>query len=618
MSVRNEDNYAYAKFFLPGNALTSPYIVSPSQAAKNITSPKYEPSFGGTPPEGTPTATPGAGATKDLEYWRSMVQKYIDEQKPVAGDEGLKHLLNAYEHAGGNRNDFTLTKGVPTVSESETVISEGETFSGEGETVSSDKVINYDANGAIAAAYKAQLDSLKRTKEYTEELVAAAREEAIRNAYAQYDKGKATYGRNAEQLAQMGLSNSGYGDYVEGKAYGAMVGGITDANVSADKAIRDAYYNYEQGKSKATAEYNARLEAAKKAYNDKYIGLLTAVEKGEIDAETAKKIAKAYNLDETHISEIATIADNYGTEKKEKAILYLNDAVKNGIADEDGNITYLTEEKIKNYGAENGLSEEEIATFISQNKENTDKATVESYKQQITADTTYSDVDKLDVDDTIKSELKAYIDEKVYEKHANELKMEIDSGTVGFGNDTELDEKFAKGEISTETYQHIYYDRALAFADGVESFDEYDKAIKQIDGYVSQGKMSAENAEKAKDYIAKSIVKVIPRDAYKKGKTLTGDFYIEIDGRTIHLESKDTIDSSRKIYSEKRKQLLDKALEGNENAEMVVFNDGVYYKLDNVWYKFRNLAFLSGKNKIKELAKTHANTVAKPQFTFTK
>jgi hypothetical protein len=614
MSVRNKD-----KSYIYGSS-TSPYIVSPSQAAKNITSPKYEPSFGGTPPEGTPTATPGAGATKDLEYWRSMVQKYIDEQKPVVGDEGLKHLLNIYENASGNRNDFTLTKGVPAVSESETVISEGEKVISEGEKVISEgeKVINYDANGAIAAAYQAQLDSLKRTKEYTEELVAAAREEAIRNAYAQYDKGKATYGRNAEQLAQMGLSNSGYGDYVEGKAYGAMVGGITDANVSADKAIRDAYYNYEQGKSKATAEYNASLEAAKKAYNDKYVGLLTAVEKGEIDAETAKKIAKAYNLDETHISEIATIADNYGTEKKEKAILYLNDAVKNGIADEYGNITYLTEDQIRNYGAENGLSEEEINPYISQNKENIDKVTVENFKQQITADTTYSDVDKLDVDDTIKSELKAYIDEKVYEKYANELKTEIDSGTVGLGNDTELDEKFAKGEISPETYQHIYYDRALAFADGIESFDEYDKAIKQIDGYVSQGKMSAENAEKAKDYIAKSIVKVIPRDAYKKGKTLTGDFYIEIDGRTIHLESKDTIDSSRKIYSEKRKQLLDKALEGNENAEMVVFNDGVYYKLDNMWYKFRNLAFLSGKNKIKEIAKTHTNTVSKPQFTFTK
>jgi hypothetical protein len=41
-------------------------------------------------------------------------------------------------------------------------------------------------------------------------------------------------------------------------------------------------------------------------------------------------------------------------------------------------------------------------------------------------------------------------------------------------------------------------------------------------------------------------------------------------------------------------------------------------KLDNMWYKFRNLAFLSGKNKIKDLAETHANTVAKPQFTFTK
>lgn len=568
-----------------------------------------------------PTTAKQPSKAQNLEHWKSMVQKYIDEQKPVAGDEGLKHLLNVYENAGGNRNDFTLTKGVPTISTDTVtnttsdgkVVSEGETVISKGETVSGDKVINYDADGAIAAAYQAQLDSLKRTKEYTEELVAAAKEEAIRNAYAQYDKGKATYGRNAEQLAQMGLSNSGYGDYVEGKAYGAMVGGITDANESADKAIRDAYYNYEQGKSKATAEYNASLEAAKKAYNDKYIGLLTAVEKGEIDAETAKKIAKAYNLDEAHISEIATIADNYGTEKKEKAILYLNDAVKNGIADEYGNITYLTEEQIKNYGAENGLSEEEKAAYVRQNKENTDKATVENYKQQITADTTYADVDKLDVSTEIKTELKAEIDNKVYERYAQQLKAEIDSGTVGFGNDTELDEKFAKGEISTETYQHIYYDRALAFADGVESFDDYREAVKQIDGYVSQGKMSAENAEKAKEYIAKSVVKVIPSDEYEL--TTAGNYVdIKIDGK-IHTLSDP---SYRQILSKKKIELLDEAYGGKGDSAVIVYGDSVYFRAYGKWFKIRDLAPFSGKNKIKDFAETHVNTVAKPQFTFTK
>jgi hypothetical protein len=106
-----------------------------------------------------------------------------------------------------------------------------------------------------------------------------------------------------------------------------MVGGIQDANKTADEAIRNAYYNAEQSKAQATANYNERLSEAEKAYTDKLVSVLGAVGSGEIDAKTAETIAKAYGLSEADIAKITSASDDYDAKAKENEIADLDNAV---------------------------------------------------------------------------------------------------------------------------------------------------------------------------------------------------------------------------------------------------------------------------------------------------
>ncbi len=78
-----------------------------------------------------------------------------------------------------------------------------------------------------------------------------AEERAMADAQASYMQNMATYGANAEQLAQMGLTGGGYSDYLNAQAYAQK---REDAQV-------------------ATANKNSAIEAAESTYADNVLGL---------------------------------------------------------------------------------------------------------------------------------------------------------------------------------------------------------------------------------------------------------------------------------------------------------------------------------------------------------
>jgi hypothetical protein len=71
-----------------------------------------------------------------------------------------------------------------------------------------------------------------------------AKQQAIVDAATSYEKNKASYGAKADQLASMGLTGSGYSDYLDSKAYAAYRSDVQAANKLAQDATTYAQNEY--------------------------------------------------------------------------------------------------------------------------------------------------------------------------------------------------------------------------------------------------------------------------------------------------------------------------------------------------------------------------------------
>ena len=84
-------------------------------------------------------------------------------------------------------------------------------------------------------------------KQQYEDLLAqieAERQRGVIDARSSYEQNKATYGANAEQLAAMGLSGSGYSDYLNQQAYATQRAETQGANAQAESNRLQAELSY--------------------------------------------------------------------------------------------------------------------------------------------------------------------------------------------------------------------------------------------------------------------------------------------------------------------------------------------------------------------------------------
>ncbi len=480
------------------------------------------------------------------------------------------------------------------------------------------------ASGYAKSQYENQLAAIEEQRKYSEELAKQAREEAIKKAYVNYDRSLSTYGQNAEKLAQMGLSNSGYSDYLNGVAYSSMVGGVQDAHKTENEAIERAYYNASQAKAEAADTYYDRATAAQNAYQDRIVSLLGAIGTGEIDANTAMTIAAAYGMDESVASMIGDVAKtNYENVVAENTALL--EASLAGEDDEYGGKTFASDEAIKAAANKIGITDESVIqgyidTKNKNENEYKDKKTYDLALSQITAETTDEEIEGWGLSTENTDKLKAERNNKIVSDEKQKIATETASGNVSLGNIEAIDILYQNEKITKDVYQKIYFDKAVSFAKGIENLDEYQTAIEQINGYVNQDKMTNENAQKVKEYIASVYATVVPENSYILEKAYLLDarciygktYVLEVNGETYSV-----MDAREKnVEDDTVKKLIDIVLGNQKELGFVMIGDAIYIRTGETKYSYRKMKDYHDTTKVlRNLALTSARTPIKPSYT---
>jgi polyhydroxyalkanoate synthesis regulator phasin len=158
-----------------------------------------------------------------------------------------------------------------------------------------------------------------------------------------YAKALSGYGKNAEALSGLGLTASGYSDYLKGKAYSVMQSQKQKAISDYTESLRKNASEYSDYMTKITSETNEKI---RKTVND-------IVKKGFINYEDAYNYAVTVGLSEDDAKAAAKGgSDSARTELKREVMK----AIKNSA---------LNKNEAYNYALGVGLTKEEAAILAS-------------------------------------------------------------------------------------------------------------------------------------------------------------------------------------------------------------------------------------------------------------
>lgn len=282
--------------------------------------------------------------------------------------------------------------------------------------------------------YKEQLDKLnaqiEQNKQNALQQAESERERAVIDARSSYAQNLATYGANAEQLAAMGLSGSGYSDYLNQQAYATQRAETQNANAQAEatkvaaeqQANSDklnaelSYAENMQGNAEKLAQYQQqKAEEAKVEEEQKkqyYAALLTSANTGEYTSEQLASLGAQYGLDEVQISQLQAAADKYKSDQQSLSYTEALQMISDYGADLD--VSYL--ETLLNTGS---ISQEQYNQLMAQYS----KELVES------GDVATEDTDK--IDDLHQS---GQISDADYNKQKEQWNSQIDTSDAFFNS----------------------------------------------------------------------------------------------------------------------------------------------------------------------------------------
>lgn len=273
----------------------------------------------------------------------------------------------------------------------DSVITDGE--GNETDLSNSTQISNYTGNNWLSNAISTVGGWLKieqeRQSAYTE--AEKERQRAIVDAHNAYETSKSRYGANAEALGSMGLTGSGYSDYMNSSAYATARGEIQKANAQsaytkrvADETAAQKQSTYESARTDKfnaiisnigsydteqinglvtengfTPEQAASLHSAKHEHN--YNKVLDGVKDGTYTLQEAESFIAQYGFGETEANAIRTAAktsgENVDTTTAEYQLSYGN-FVNNAY-----NATSVTE--IEKNAVSMGITEDDKNTVIS-------------------------------------------------------------------------------------------------------------------------------------------------------------------------------------------------------------------------------------------------------------
>ena len=376
--------------------------------------------------------------------------------------------------------------------------------------------------------------------------------EQMATANKQYDRSVATYGQTAEQMAQMGMNNSGFGDYLSGVAYSEKQSASQDAlktkaaikesndmsygsyleSISERDRTNNANYsqyseNYDTTMQAAKSEYGQYLDALKEQqtaeettlFNNLYASAASGTSVEELvdyavgngyDIVTAERIAlSAYNLGNKIYSQSA--ASNYvngttGTTDGETTTdVFGDDSASTG--------TTSTTSDISGKGLYDNLISSGVSEENATAQKTTFQAQVFEYAQNLTSDAaTIADVPTV-------AALKAELDnESITEEQYNTLLSTAQAkryeAIVNGSEVVELaviDQMVASGDLTAEQGKQVYSKdistqiEAGTAKVGKDAVTDMTKALADAELYLSEGKIGQAEYEKLKVETYKEI-----------------------------------------------------------------------------------------------------------------
>ena len=250
--------------------------------------------------------------------------------------------------------------------------------------------------------YKEQLDKLNAQieenkqnaiqqaelqRQETEAQAESERERGVINARSSYAQNLATYGANAEALASMGLSGSGYSDYLTQQAYATQRAETQNANAQAEATKLNAKYTADaatlaaeqqansdklnaelsyaenlQNNAEKLAQYQqqkadeAKAEEEQKYQN--YLTVLDAAKSGNYTSEEIAQIAQNYGFDEAMVESLTNAASTAQSDQKTDSTTEYYAALLTSANSGD-----YTAEQLAELGKQYGLSEEQITSI---------------------------------------------------------------------------------------------------------------------------------------------------------------------------------------------------------------------------------------------------------------
>lgn len=325
------------------------------------------------------------------------------------------------------------------------------------------------------------LEQAELQRQQAEQNAEKERERSVVDARSSYEQNKATYGAQAETLANMGLTGSGYSDYINAQAYANQRAETQNANANAEQTKNNANYVADNAKLEieqnagqsnlsaeatyaenmanndaALAQYKQQKEEEKKSA---YSELLNYANNGTYDSEQLKSLADKYGLSEADINNLTGAAETYK-----------NNKYKENYANALDNIAQYGSQLDNNY-LDN------------------------MYKMDLISKEQYE-------------ELKSQLSNKIKEDMDNSISSGDATGESIQATIDNVEKYFSEGKITTEQRQSIYNNYVKSSVSGVMEKnygDNYTQKIKdcvnankEIDELYKSGKLSKSDYDSIK------------------------------------------------------------------------------------------------------------------------
>lgn len=373
--------------------------------------------------------------------------------------------------------------------------------------------------------YQEQLDAAKKQAEQTKARAMADAE----NAYAQ---NKATYGTNAETLAQMGLTGGGYSDYLQAQAYAQKRADKQAASAQEIASKKNAQATYQQ----YISSMNEKL--AEKALYEEQLEEQRKYERQQLEEQRKYEEEQAAN--------------------SKKQNIY--DSLWQGVQNIDSG---YTAEAIDAICKEYGLSDEQaeslknILKITQANGSNkTTKETTETSNQLLqqaiidikngVADKDYIDTLKeLGMTDDDYNKAIDYLNTYNKNKSSDDIKQTIESGDLDSA-ESKIESGIKDGTIDEDTKYKSYYDIAIKDASNCKTIKDVTDCQKRLETSKNAGNLTEADYANALKYLYANAGNVLPSEkysiAYDKnlfGKELPNAACLKItlDGKTYKVET---------------------------------------------------------------------------------